>query len=231
MSAPTVPRKISALLENMFTQQEVIKTKVGEIWRASGVSQSRISLLPHSAGTDGVGNGVVVDVTRGVTFQGAGDGRGHRRHYGSSRCVRPFRSIQTGRTSAATDRSWGWWALMRAGNSIWATAQLDLQMLRRTSRIASGRSSIIHFGQLDKTQLPDSEEEKDSRSCISDAFGFPIILHINQGMWTRVLPRCSALCDVIPVGYEPSAASGMSKHPLGRPPLEQVVGKNSAELD
>ena len=70
---------------------------------------------------------------------------------------------------------------MRAGNSIWATAQLDLQMLRRTSRIASGRSSIIHFGQLDKTQLPDSEE-KDSRSCISDAFGFPIILHINQGM-------------------------------------------------
>ena len=160
MSAPTVPRKISALLENMFTQQEVIKTKVGEIWRASGVSQSRISLLPHSAGTDGVGNGVVVDVTRGVTFQGAGDGRGHRRHYGSSRCVRPFRSIQTGRTSAATDRSWGWWALMRAGNSIWATAQLDLQMLRRTSRIASGRSSIIHFGQLDKTQLPDSEEEK-----------------------------------------------------------------------
>ena len=47
-------------------------------------------------------------------------------------------------------------------HSIWATAQLDLQLLRRTSRIASGRSSIIHFGQLDKTQLPDSEKEKDS---------------------------------------------------------------------
>ena len=66
----------------------------------------------------------------------------------------PFKEGELRLQLTGAGESW----LLVAGNCI--LAQLDLQLLRRTSRIASGRSSFIHFGQLDKTQLSGSENKR-----------------------------------------------------------------------